>query len=103
MTQLAVKQMNHEVADSDINTVDQPVTTLDRLPVGEARIVHDVRAPADAPEWVQWLEEIGFIAGERVTLMARGMPGGDPLVVRVGLSTFALRRAEAACVHVARD
>ena len=33
-------------------------------------------------------------------LMARSMPGGDPLVVRVGLSTFALRRAEAACVMV---
>ena len=38
--------------------------------------------------------------GERVMLMARGAFGGDPLVVRVGLSTFALRRAEAACIHV---
>ena len=53
-----------------------------------------------APEWGRWLEEIGFIPGERVTLMARGMPGGDPLMVRVGDSTFALRRAEAACVQV---
>ena len=33
--------------------------------------------------------------------MARALPGGDPLVVRVGQSTFALRRAEAACVEVA--
>ena len=32
--------------------------------------------------------------------MARGLPGGDPLVVRIGQSTFALRRAEAACVQV---
>jgi ferrous iron transport protein A len=33
-------------------------------------------------------------------LMARALPGGDPLVVRIGQSTFALRRAEAACVRV---
>ena len=26
------------------------------------------------------------------------MPGADPLVVRIGQSTFALRRAEADCV-----
>ena len=31
--------------------------------------------------------------------MARAL-GGDPLVVRVGTSTFALRTAEAACVEV---
>lgn len=38
--------------------------------------------------------------GEQVELLARGALGGDPLVVRVGLSTFALRRAEAACILV---
>ena len=36
------------------------------------------------------------------TIMARGMPGGDPLVVRVGLSTFALRLVEAACIRCIR-
>jgi ferrous iron transport protein A len=33
-------------------------------------------------------------------VMARGFPGGDPLVVRIGQSTFALRCAEAACVEI---
>ncbi len=33
-------------------------------------------------------------------MIARGAPGGDPLVVRIGDSTFALRKAEAACVRV---
>ena len=32
--------------------------------------------------------------------MAKAIPGGDPMVVRVGQSTFAMRRAEAACVSV---
>jgi ferrous iron transport protein A len=76
------------------------VSTLDRAAIGDALTVEDVVAAASAPEWARWLEEIGFVVGERVMLMARGLPGGDPLVVRVGQSTFALRRAEAACIHV---
>ena len=46
------------------------------------------------------MAEIGFLPGEPVRLLSRAQPGGDPLVVRVGLSTFALRRAEAACIQV---
>lgn len=74
--------------------------TLDAQPLGETRLVAAVRVPEAAPDWGRWLEEIGFLAGEPVTVLARAWPGGDPMVVRVGLSTFALRRAEAACVDV---
>jgi ferrous iron transport protein A len=74
--------------------------TLEQATIGQKLSVLDVQAPDSAPEWMRWLEEIGFMAGEQVMLMARGLPGGDPLVVRVGQSTFALRRAEAACVQV---
>ncbi|OZA29097.1 MAG: hypothetical protein B7X91_03030 [Hydrogenophilales bacterium 17-64-11] len=58
-----------------------------------------VDAPEASPEWRTWLEEIGFLPGEQAMLMARA-PGGDPLVVHVGGSTFALRCAEAACVEI---
>lgn len=75
-------------------------TTLDHALIGHALTVRHVEAPKAAPEWARWLEEIGFIVGEQVMLMARALPGGDPLVVRIGQSTFALRRAEAACVGV---
>ena len=68
--------------------------------VGEVFTVDKVLAPCGTPEWAAQLEDIGFLAGERVSIMARGLPGGDPLVVRVGLSTFALRLVEAACVQV---
>jgi ferrous iron transport protein A len=74
--------------------------TLEHMPLRKPCFVQAVQAPTHAPEWLRWLEEIGFIAGEQVMLMARGMPGDDPLVVRVGTSTFALRRAEAACIQV---
>jgi len=73
---------------------------LDTVPLDQPHLITEVSAPAHAPEWGRWLEELGFIPGERVALLARGLPGGDPLVVRVGQSTFALRRAEAACVRV---
>ncbi len=46
------------------------------------------------------LAELGFLPGEAVAVLARGMPGGEPLAVRIGLSTFALRKAEAECVRV---
>lgn len=74
--------------------------TLDLALIGQALAVQQVHTSPAAPEWARWLEEIGFIAGEKVMLMARGLPGGDPLVVRIGQSTFALRQAEAACVRV---
>ena len=80
--------------------VQAGASTLDALPTGVPAVVHAVTAPAAAPEWAQWLDEIGFIPGERVMVTARGVPGGDPLVVRVGNSTFALRRAEAACIRL---
>jgi ferrous iron transport protein A len=48
------------------------------------------------------LRDLGFITGARCVVMARMWLGGDPMVVRVGGSTFALRRAEAAAVRVSR-
>ena len=75
-------------------------STLAELGLGQAMRVHSVQAPVHAPEWADWLAEIGFLPGEAVKILSRGLPGGDPLVVRIGQSTFALRRAEAACVQV---
>ena len=46
------------------------------------------------------LLEIGFVPGETVQVLARGAWGGDPLAVRVGQATFALRQQEAAMVQV---
>ncbi|WP_431289297.1 FeoA family protein [Roseateles chitinivorans] len=77
-----------------------PVPTLAQAVIGQAHRVKALQAPAHAPEWKQMLEELGFVAGEHVAVLARAMPGADPLVVRIGQSTFALRRAEAECVEL---
>ena len=76
---------------------------LHDLPLRRPARVLSIAASASAPEWEGWLAEIGFLPGEPVMLLACGRPGRDPLVVRIGDSTFALRRAEAACVQVALE
>jgi len=73
---------------------------LDQAVVGQRYVVAALHPPVDVPEWSHWLEDIGFLAGEVVTVTGRSALGGDPLVVRVGASTFALKRAEARCIRV---
>ena len=75
---------------------------LDALPAHRpTRIVAvDPVAAGQPPERLRQLADLGFVPGEPVAVLARAWPGGDPLVVRVGQSRFALRRAEAACVRV---
>jgi len=67
---------------------------------GRTYTVRQVASDPQVPERARQLEEIGFLPGEQVKVMTRGFPGGDPLVVRIGQSTFALRGAEAACVQI---
>jgi ferrous iron transport protein A len=46
------------------------------------------------------LLELGFVPGETVEVIEEIWPGGDPMAVRVGNTTFALRRREAGAVLV---
>lgn len=46
------------------------------------------------------LRELGFVNGERVEVVAAGPFSAEPLLVQVGYTRFALRRAEAARVRV---
>lgn len=76
--------------------------TVDDLLVGQqAKVsrVYDADVDSDLAER---LSDIGFTHGETVAVLARSVPGGDPLVVRVGQSRFALRRIEARCIHVVK-
>jgi ferrous iron transport protein A len=75
---------------------------LHELPLGQRALVKAVAAVEAGvpPERARQLNDIGFLPGEVVTVLARAWPGGEPLVVSVGHSRFALRRAEAACIQV---
>lgn len=79
--------------------------TVDDLLIGQqakvSRLI-DADGEAEPSELCERLSDIGFTHGETVAVLARSVPGGDPLVVRVGQSRFALRRIEARCIHVVK-
>lgn len=84
-----------------LRLVDAYPRSLSELPVRlDARIVAlSTPDAAQDSEIVARLGELGFLPGERVRVVARGL-FGDPIAVRVGTGTFALRKAEAACIQV---
>lgn len=77
-------------------------TRLDQLPRRAQGRVTGLLPAHDAQEHSMLLRllEIGFLPGETVQVVARGGWGGDPIAVRVGQATFALRRQEASMVQV---
>lgn len=82
-------------------TLASTLTTLDALKAGQSGIVIHL-APSGAADGIdvpRRLMELGFVPGERIRMLKRGLPGG-PLAVKVGQSTFALRRFEAALVSI---
>ena len=79
----------------------QPVDTALPTPLSDLRpgMAATIVAVGSVADGVSQLElrllELGFIAGERVEVVAEARPGRDPFVVRVGHTTLALRRREA--------
>lgn len=79
--------------------------TLADLPDGKEATVSGLTQVAGlegehAATLVARLRDLGFIAGAHCKVVARMWPGGDPIAVRIGGSTFALRRAEASAVQL---
>ena len=78
-----------------------PVMGLDQLAVNQpARVVDLASSEGEDESLLLRLMEIGFLPGESVRVVATGFPGPDPLAVRIGQATFALRRHEASQVLV---
>ena len=77
-------------------------TALDRVSCNRPMQVWrvDAAAAGQPQERARQLADIGFAPGERVVVLSRTWPGAGALVVLVGHSRFALRRAEAACILV---
>jgi ferrous iron transport protein A len=66
-----------------------------------ARVVSVAAADSKAPADVgRRLAELGFLPGEAVRIVARGLLARAPIAVRIGTGTFALRLFEAACIRV---
>lgn len=73
---------------------------LSDLPKGASSIVRDVRDAYQSDAIAQRLRDLGFVPGEPVRVVASGPWGADPLLIQIGSTRFALRRAEADRVMV---
>jgi ferrous iron transport protein A len=85
--------------------LDPGYVSLSALPPGARGTVVGVgRAGATPSTALASLErrllELGFVGGEQFETVAEARPGRDPFVVRIGTTTFALRRREAESVWV---
>jgi ferrous iron transport protein A len=90
-----------------------PPVSLATLRKGARAVVVDVRDDAqslgdEAQSTVsRRLLELGFVPGEALEVIEEIWPGADPMAIRLGNTTFALRRREALSVmvepHAARD
>ena len=77
------------------------VTTRDKLPVRAMATSREVQtAGHDGGALKRRLMELGFVPGERVQVLRRVFFGHGPLAVRVGTSTFAMRKLESSLIEV---
>ncbi|MFO1415306.1 MAG: FeoA family protein [Burkholderiales bacterium] len=96
----------HTVPTSSSAVAVHAAQSLSDLPIGVPAHVVGLRPAADdaeSRELALRLLEIGFMAGEPVRVIAQGHPGREPIAVRIGGTTFALRRFEAEQVLVERE
>lgn len=75
--------------------MQSPSVRLSELKKGASAVVREVEDAHAADPIARRLRELGFVGGEPVRVVASGPVGGDPLLVQIGYTRFALRRAEA--------
>jgi ferrous iron transport protein A len=76
------------------------IPLIDLKPGASARVVSVSAADSRTPDLGRRLAELGFLPGEDVRIVARGLLARAPIAVRIGTATFALRLFEAACIRV---
>ncbi|MBP6309736.1 MAG: ferrous iron transport protein A [Arenimonas sp.] len=73
---------------------------LSQLTKGSTAQVLGVQSLDPDDAIAQRLLDLGFVAGELVKCISLAPFGGDPLLVQIGYTRFALRKVEAARVQV---
>jgi len=73
---------------------------LSELPKGATAVVHNVEDTEERDAIARRLRDLGFVHGEPVRVVALGPIGGEPMLIQIGYTRFALRRAEAARVRI---
>ncbi|ESQ79634.1 FeoA family protein [Asticcacaulis sp. YBE204] len=73
---------------------------LSELPLHRPAVVTEVIDSGPDDRVGRRLRELGFVTDEPVKVVARGPLFGEPILIQIGFTRFALRRAEAARVLV---
>lgn len=71
---------------------------LSRVGIGQTVTIREIRTGSSEFEGGDIglrLLELGFVEGESLRVVAHGFPGREPIAVRIGNTTFALRCFEA--------
>lgn len=101
--------LSHSSAQPDavhsVATEPSPLSSLATLSKGDQARIHTIVAAVTEAQISlrERLEELGFLPGETVRVVATAFPSGDPIAVRIGNTTFALRRHEADMILVERN
>ena len=73
---------------------------LTQLALGKQANVIGVVAQSDDDGIASRLLDLGFVVGESVSCVALAPWGGDPMLVQIGFTRFALRRTEAERIQI---
>ena len=81
---------------------------LSDLKVKQSAVIHKVHRNQNGND-VQTdlvasrLETLGFVPGTKVQVITKGIFGGDPILIQIGFTRFALRKIEAEKVEIAME
>ena len=73
---------------------------LSHLRKGQVAQVIGIQSRSPLDSIAQRLLDLGFVVGEQVRCVTVAPFGGDPMLVQIGFTRFALRKAEAARVLI---
>jgi ferrous iron transport protein A len=90
-----VYNANHSHSNFDLMAM-----RLSNLRKGVAAVVEQVHEAHASDPIARRLQDLGFVPGEPLHIVAHGPWGDDPLLVQIGSTRFALRRSEASRVSV---
>ena len=62
--------------------------------------VHPITKNAEQDTIATRLDSLGFVNGETIEIITKGLFGGEPVLVKIGFSRFALRRTEADRIEI---
>lgn len=80
---------------------------LSDLKVKQSAVIQQVHRETNdtsSPDLVaSRLETLGFIPGTKVQVITKGIFGGDPILIQVGFTRFALRKVEAEKIEISLE